>query len=44
MEIHGLAFGVVAVFRYSPAARAKLIIGINRAITGNKLDRLVRTK
>ena len=38
MEIHRLAFGVVAVFGHTAAVRTQLFIGINGALTGNQLD------
>ena len=37
MEIHGLAFGVIALFGYTAAFGAKLIIGIQRTIARDEL-------
>lgn len=44
MEIHRLPLGVIAVFRYTTAACAKLIVGIEGTIARDKLDRFVGAK
>ena len=44
MEIHCLAFGVIAVLRDAAAVGAKLIVGIDRAIARDKLNRFTRAE
>ena len=44
MEIHGLAFGVVAFLGHTATARTEFIIGIDGTITGDQLYGFTRTQ